>query len=67
VRRPALAAAALSSAGLALSALLHGLGHCPDPLCVMSFSNTIRDVDRKNARLCPRCKSRLALLLGGRR
>jgi hypothetical protein len=46
---------------------MHGLGHCPDPLCVMSFSNTIRDVDRKSARLCPRCKFRLALLTGGRR
>ena len=32
-----------------------GLSHCPDPLCVMHFSNTIHDTDIKQARFCPHC------------
>ncbi len=32
-----------------------GLPHCDDPTCVMSFSNSLSDVDRKGWRLCPRC------------
>jgi archaemetzincin len=36
-----------------------GLEHCPNPLCVMSFSNSIIEVDRKEAAYCPRCASRL--------
>lgn len=36
-----------------------GLGHCPDPLCVMHFSNTLRDTDVKGASFCPRCRQRL--------
>ena len=35
---------------------LLGLGHCPDPGCVMSFSNSILDVDRKGEELCGRCR-----------
>jgi len=35
---------------------LLGLGHCPDPGCVMSFSNSIMDVDRKGEELCGRCR-----------
>lgn len=35
-----------------------GLGHCPDPRCVMHFSNTLADSDRKAAELCARCRSK---------
>jgi len=35
---------------------LFSLGHCPSLSCVMSFSNSIMDVDRKEERLCKRCK-----------
>jgi archaemetzincin len=37
-----------------------GLNHCADPACVMSFSNTLADTDRKSARFCPRCHRTLA-------
>ncbi len=40
-----------------------GLAHCPDHLCVMHFSNSLRDTDVKTARFCSKCfsilKSRL--------
>jgi len=36
-----------------------GLGHCPDPACVMHFSNSILDTDLKGPNLCPRCKFKL--------
>ena len=32
-----------------------GLGHCPDPRCVMHFSNTLEDTDLKGIDFCPRC------------
>jgi archaemetzincin len=32
-----------------------GLGHCPDPQCVMHFSNSAADTDRKTSRLCRTC------------
>jgi archaemetzincin len=32
-----------------------GLTHCPDPRCVMSFSNSINEVDKKDRYFCPRC------------
>ncbi|MEM5766211.1 MAG: archaemetzincin family Zn-dependent metalloprotease [Candidatus Aenigmatarchaeota archaeon] len=32
-----------------------GLGHCPISTCVMSFSNTVSDVDRKGKNLCQSC------------
>lgn len=32
-----------------------GLGHCPDTLCLMHFSNSIHDTDLKYARLCRIC------------
>lgn len=35
-----------------------GLSHCPNPLCVMSFSNSILGVDRKSKNLCERCEKR---------
>jgi len=36
-----------------------GLTHCPNPACVMSFSNSVLDVDRKGADLCRSCLSKL--------
>lgn len=33
-----------------------GLSHCPDPKCVMHFSNTIEDTDIKGAGFCEKCK-----------
>jgi len=42
---------------------LYGLGHCANPLCVMSFSNSVIDVDRKGATFCPRCRARIARAL----
>lgn len=36
-----------------------GLGHCSNPKCVMSFSNSILDVDRKSAAFCENCKKGL--------
>jgi archaemetzincin len=36
---------------------LTGLGHCPDPRCVMHFSNTLENTDQKTSNLCPTCRS----------
>ncbi len=30
----------------------YGLGHCRDPLCVMWFSDTLAETDRKGTRFC---------------
>lgn len=38
-----------------------GLRHCPNPKCVMSFSNIIFDVDRKSKNLCESCKLKLGV------
>ncbi len=38
-----------------------GLDHCADPGCVMWFSNTLKETDRKGAAYCPRCKKTLHL------
>lgn len=32
-----------------------GLEHCPDPNCVMWFSNTLSETDRKGTRFCSNC------------
>ncbi|MGC9152740.1 MAG: archaemetzincin family Zn-dependent metalloprotease [Vulcanisaeta sp.] len=40
-----------------------GLDHCSDPRCVMYFSNTIEDTDRKGPQYCPRCMARLRTLI----
>ena len=37
----------------------YGLGHCPDTTCVMHFSNSLLDTDRKGAAFCPRCKDKI--------
>jgi len=34
-----------------------GLGHCSNPACVMFFSNSILDTDRKSLNFCERCYS----------
>jgi archaemetzincin len=36
-----------------------GLGHCPNPGCVMHFSNSLADTDRKADAYCERCVARL--------
>jgi archaemetzincin len=35
---------------------LEGLNHCPKEDCVMWFSNSLFETDRKRADFCPRCK-----------
>lgn len=37
-----------------------GLEHCPDPECVMHFSNSLMDTDRKQASFCSRCLKELS-------
>lgn len=36
-----------------------GLGHCTDTGCVMYFSNSLADTDRKGDAYCKRCSARL--------
>jgi archaemetzincin len=36
-----------------------GLEHCADPDCVMHFSNSLADTDRKRADYCRNCRARL--------
>ena len=33
-----------------------GLSHCPQPGCVMHFSNSLLDTDRKGSDFCPTCR-----------
>jgi archaemetzincin len=40
---------------------LFWLGHCRDSACVMSFSNSILDTDRKSQRFCEECTVKLIL------
>ncbi len=35
-----------------------GLGHCDDPSCVMHFSNSLADTDRKGYEFCPECRQK---------
>jgi archaemetzincin len=39
---------------------LLGLGHCNDPSCVMSFSNSVAEVDRKGHGFCKSCTLKLS-------
>lgn len=39
----------------------YGLKHCPNPTCVMYFSNRLSDTDLKGWNFCPACKARLKL------
>jgi len=34
----------------------YGLGHCSDGRCIMYFSNTLMDTDKKQAAFCPKCR-----------
>ena len=36
-----------------------GLEHCKNPRCVMYFSNSLPDSDRKESEFCPTCSSKL--------
>jgi len=40
---------------------LFGLNHCADPDCLMSFSNSTIEVDRKKPTICDRCRLLLEL------
>ncbi len=37
----------------------YGLGHCPDTTCVMHFSNSLLDTDRKGDKFCLRRKDKI--------
>jgi len=37
----------------------YGIKHCPNPRCVMHFSNTIQDTDIKSWQFCPVCQRKL--------
>ncbi len=36
------------------------LAHCKSPECVMYFSNSLSDTDKKRASFCPACKGRIS-------
>jgi archaemetzincin len=38
---------------------LLGLPHCQNPRCIMFFSNTLGDTDRKGPGFCPACRGKL--------
>jgi len=38
-----------------------GLGHCHDPACIMFFSNSLADTDRKGPGFCAQCESNIKL------
>lgn len=38
---------------------LFGLEHCDNPGCVMYFSNTIEDTDKKSTGLCTQCRRKI--------
>lgn len=39
----------------------YDLGHCPDPRCIMSFSNRLRDTDVKGPGFCSVCKMQVKI------
>jgi len=41
---------------------VYGLAHCPDTECVMHFSNSLMDTDRKSSSFCSRCRQELQKL-----
>ncbi len=43
---------------------LFGLNHCSSPDCVMSFSNSVYDVDRKSMYFCSQCSKRILENIG---
>jgi archaemetzincin len=44
-----------------------GVTHCPDPKCVMSFSNSLEDTDRKGTSYCDACLEAIPTALRPRR
>lgn len=44
-----------------------GLPHCPNPRCIMHFSNSIADTDFKGPEFCRECRARLAAAGIGRK
>ena len=38
---------------------VYGLSHCPDSSCVMYFSNSLMDTDKKRGSFCARCRQTL--------
>jgi archaemetzincin len=38
-----------------------GLGHCPDPRCIMHFSNSLGDTDAKEPGFCLACRNKCGL------
>jgi len=38
----------------------YGLRHCPDPTCVMHFSNSLPDTDLKGCNLCLICQEKIS-------
>ena len=38
----------------------YGLRHCPDPTCVMHFSNSLPDTDLKGWNFCPVCQEKVS-------
>ncbi len=42
---------------------LFGLPHCKDPSCVMFFSNSILDTDKKSYYLCKSCEEKLGKII----
>lgn len=41
----------------------YGLGHCLDPKCIMYFSNSLRDTDRKGPGFCNICRHEIKILV----
>lgn len=41
---------------------VYGLGHCHNPKCIMYFSNSIKDTDRKGPDFCNLCAHELRIL-----
>jgi archaemetzincin len=40
-----------------------GLEHCSNPFCVMHFSNSIFDTDRKQSLFCSKCQTKIETLM----
>lgn len=45
----------------------YGLRHCPNPGCVMFFSNSLPDTDRKGPHMCTRCRRQYLSMKGNTR
>jgi len=40
---------------------LLGLKHCPNPKCVMHFTNSVLEADRKSEKFCDNCRRKIEL------